>query len=237
LYTKTRDNSNSYATLTYRYPRTLNSNTLKCQRISVRNFCSGVKLIKPILDSQRTRSLPEIKLVYDNLRGDTKNSITSRDLNKEIMIYSSTRDIIDKLSTFKIDRCGKYINLTKEFLCDPNFLRFAYDMLKNNFGTNAKSLDNESLDEINTEWFLKAACLIKNSQYKFKTARQVKVAKANLISKKVLITTNIRDKIIQKAVSILLELIYEKNHIFLEVSHGFRPGKSCHTALKQIKYG
>jgi len=153
------------------------------------------------------------------------------------MIYSSTRDIIDKLSTFKIDRCGKYINLTKEFLCDPNFLRFAYHMVKNNSGINAKSLDGKTLDGINTEWFLKAASLIKNSQYKFKAARQIKVAKTNSLSKRVLTITNSRDKIIQKAVSILLELIYEKNNVFLEVSHGFRPGKSCHTALKQIKYG
>jgi RNA-directed DNA polymerase len=80
-------------------------------------------------------------------------------------------------------------------------------------------------------------CLIKNSQYKFKPARQIKIDRANSTSKRVLTITNSRDKIIQKAVSILLELIYEKSGIFLEVSHGFRPGKSCHTALKQIKYG
>ena len=33
----------------------------------------------------------------------------------------------------------------------------------------------------------------------------------------------------------ILESIYK--HIFLNESHGFRPERSCHTALRQIKYG
>lgn len=41
-----------------------------------------------------------------------------------------------------------------------------------------------------------------------------------------------RDKIVQKAMAILLELIYEQE--FLDVSHGFRPKRGCHTAIKQI---
>lgn len=41
-----------------------------------------------------------------------------------------------------------------------------------------------------------------------------------------------RDKIVPKAMAILLELIYEQE--FLDVSHGFRPKRGCHTAIKQI---
>ena len=44
-----------------------------------------------------------------------------------------------------------------------------------------------------------------------------------------------KDKLIQKAIAILLELVYENNGIFQEESHGFRRNKSCHTALKDIK--
>lgn len=52
---------------------------------------------------------------------------------------------------------------------------------------------------------------------------------------RILTITNERDKIIQKAMAILLEMIYENNGYFHEESHGFRPNKSCHTALHQIK--
>ena len=237
LFKKARDNSNSYVILTYRYPRTFNTNVLKCRRTSVRYFCSEVESIKSTPDLKETGVTVTTKSINNCVKDSTKKLITSRDLNKEIVVYSSSSDIISKLSTFKIDKCGKYIDLTKEFLCDPNFLKFAYHMIRNNVGINAKSLDKETLDGINNEWFLKAALSIKKSQYKFKPARQIKINKANTNNKRILTITNSRDKIVQKAISILLELIYEKNGVFLEVSHGFRPGKSCHTALKQIKEG
>lgn len=41
------------------------------------------------------------------------------------------------------------------------------------------------------------------------------------------------DKLVQEAVRILLERVYEP--IFSDKSHGFRKGRSCHTALKQVK--
>jgi retron-type reverse transcriptase len=44
---------------------------------------------------------------------------------------------------------------------------------------------------------------------------------------------NLRDKIVQKAISMALTSIYEP--LFLDCSHGFRPGRGVHTALKDIK--
>lgn len=41
------------------------------------------------------------------------------------------------------------------------------------------------------------------------------------------------DKLVQEAVRMILESIYEPT--FQSTSHGFRPGKSCHTALSQIQ--
>lgn len=42
------------------------------------------------------------------------------------------------------------------------------------------------------------------------------------------------DKLVQEAVRIILEAIYEP--IFMDTSHGFRPNRSCHTALQSVKY-
>ncbi len=41
------------------------------------------------------------------------------------------------------------------------------------------------------------------------------------------------DKLVQEVVRIILERIYEP--VFVDSSHGFRPGRSPHTALEQIK--
>jgi group II intron reverse transcriptase/maturase len=42
-----------------------------------------------------------------------------------------------------------------------------------------------------------------------------------------------RDKIVQKAIQLVLEPIFEPQ--FYENSHGFRPKRGCHTALKQVR--
>jgi RNA-directed DNA polymerase len=44
--------------------------------------------------------------------------------------------------------------------------------------------------------------------------------------------SNLEDKIVQKMTQKVLESIYEP--LFLASSHGFRPGRSCHTAIKAL---
>ena len=45
--------------------------------------------------------------------------------------------------------------------------------------------------------------------------------------------SNLEDKIVQKMTQRVLESIYEP--LFLDCSHGFRPGKSCHTAIQALQ--
>lgn len=44
--------------------------------------------------------------------------------------------------------------------------------------------------------------------------------------------SNLEDKIVQKMMQKVLESLYEP--LFLDCSHGFRPGKSCHTAIQAL---
>ena len=43
---------------------------------------------------------------------------------------------------------------------------------------------------------------------------------------------SLEDKIVQKGISRILEAIYEQD--FLDCSYGFRPGRSCHDALRTV---
>ena len=45
--------------------------------------------------------------------------------------------------------------------------------------------------------------------------------------------TSTDDKLVQEVVRMILEAIYEPT--FSDFSHGFRPKRSCHTALLQVK--
>ncbi len=72
---------------------------------------------------------------------------------------------------------------------------------------------------------------LESERFQFKPTRRQYIPKANGFMRPLGIPSP-RDKIVQKAMAILLELIYEPE--FLAVSHGFRPKRGCHTAMKQI---
>lgn len=42
----------------------------------------------------------------------------------------------------------------------------------------------------------------------------------------------LNDRLVQEVIRMILEAIFEP--IFSRNSHGFRPGRGCHTALKQV---
>lgn len=69
-------------------------------------------------------------------------------------------------------------------------------------------------------------------RFKFTPARQVMIPKANSDKLRPLSVGNPREKIVQKAIQLLLTAVYEEH--FLDASHGFRPNRSTHTALKQL---
>jgi RNA-directed DNA polymerase len=73
---------------------------------------------------------------------------------------------------------------------------------------------------------------IKHMDYWPKPVRRVWIPKAGKLEMRPLGLPTVEDKIVQTALKEILESIYEQE--FLECSHGFRPRKSCHTAIKEL---
>lgn len=68
-------------------------------------------------------------------------------------------------------------------------------------------------------------------KYRAKPSRQILIPKEDG-SKRILSIGCIEDKIVQGAVHLILEAIYEP--IFSNNSYGFRPGRNCHDALRAL---
>lgn len=98
-------------------------------------------------------------------------------------------------------------------------------------GSDGKTIDGFSLQMIH-----QIIQEIRTEQFQFEPVRTVYVPKSNGKMRKLGIPS-LRDKVVQEVIRMILECIYDSPHgpYFQETSHGFRPGRSCHTALREIR--
>ncbi len=109
----------------------------------------------------------------------------------------------------------------------------AYSNIYSNQGAMTKGIDEITLDGLSKERIEKLIESIKARKYRPKPVKRVYIPKKDG-TKRPLGVPSGDDKLVQSVIKILLESIYES--VFTENSHGFRPNKSCHTALEQIHH-
>lgn len=128
-----------------------------------------------------------------------------------------------------LNNCNIF-NIYKRLL-SSDFLWKAYWEVSNKKGANTKSINDETLDgfsEIEVNYIIQK---LKDHSYTFKPIKRIYVEKSNG-KKRPLGIPNPRDKVVLKAMSMVLEEIYEP--LFLNTSHGFRSNFGTHTALESV---
>lgn len=136
-------------------------------------------------------------------------------------------------SITNLSRQGRRINGLFRLLSTPILWERAYEQIAPNKGALTPGVDPQNtLDGFSLERMERIVARVMDGSYRFAPARRQYIPKANG-KKRPLGIPSADDKLVQCAVKILLEHIYEP--IFSEQSHGFRRGRSCHTALTEIK--
>ena len=117
-------------------------------------------------------------------------------------------------------------------LYNPEFYWLAFKNIYANDGSMTAGADGTTIDGMSNERIERIITTLKDRSYQPKPARREYIAKKNSSKKRPLGIQSGNDKLLQEVVKMILESIYEP--VFSNKSHGFRPNRSCQTALMQI---
>ena len=140
--------------------------------------------------------------------------------------------VLETLSEKSNDRLYKFERLYRN-LYNPEFYYLAYQNIYANKGSMTPGSDNLTMDGMNLDRIDNIIDSMRDHSYQPKPAKRTYIKKKDG-KQRPLGIQSADDKLVQEVVRMILESIYEPT--FSKNSHGFRPEKSCHTALTQIQH-
>lgn len=108
----------------------------------------------------------------------------------------------------------------------------AYQRIYAKPGNMTQGADGETIDRMSLPRIEKLILSLKDESYSPQPSRRVHIPKKNGKTRP-LGVPSFDDKLVQEVVRMVLEAIYEGH--FEDTSHGFRPHRSCHTALNAVQ--
>lgn len=145
-----------------------------------------------------------------------------------------TTEILARISQNSLANKEEVFTKLYRYLLRPDIYFVAYKNLYANNGAATKGVNEDTADgfsEAKIDSIIKA---LADETYQPMPVRRTYIQKKNNHKKlRPLGIPTFTDKLVQEVLRMILEAVYEP--IFLDVSHGFRPKRSCHTALKQLR--
>lgn len=139
--------------------------------------------------------------------------------------------VLNSLSEHSKDASYKFERLYR-ILFNEEMFYVAYQRIYAKEGNMTKGSDGQNIDNMSLKRIEKLIDTLKDETYQPQPSKRVYIPKKNG-KKRPLGVPTFNDKLIQEVVRMILEAIYEGH--FEYTSHGFRPNRSCHTALAHIQ--
>lgn len=143
----------------------------------------------------------------------------------------SPERVLNSLNEHSKDSSYKFERLYR-ILFNEELFYVAYQKIASNGGSTTKGSDGRSIDEMSLARIEMLIASLKDESYQPHPSRRVHIPKKNGKTRPLGIPA-FEDKLVQEVVRMILEAIYEGH--FETTSHGFRPKRSCHTALLHIQ--
>ena len=143
----------------------------------------------------------------------------------------SPERVLNSLNEHSKDSSYKFERLYR-LLFNEELFYVAYQKIASNGGSTTKGSDGRSIDGMSLARIETLIASLKDESYQPHPSRRVHIPKKNGKTRPLGIPA-FEDKLVQEVVRMILEAIYEGH--FETTSHGFRPKRSCHTALLHIQ--
>ena len=130
-------------------------------------------------------------------------------------------------------RRGLPLERVYRLLFNPNLYLTAYAKIYRNAGAMTPGSTTETVDGMSIPKIEAIIGALRCERYRWRPARRVYIEKPNSNKKRPLGLPTFSDKLLQEVIRLILEAYYEPQ--FSSRSHGFRPGRGCHTALTEIE--
>jgi retron-type reverse transcriptase len=114
---------------------------------------------------------------------------------------------------------------------NPELYLVAYGRIYSNKGSMTPGTTTETADGMSLDKIHKITELMRHERYRFSPVKRVMIPKKNG-KLRPLGLPGWSDKLVGEVMRLLLEAYYEPQ--FSDRSHGFRPKKGCHTALREV---
>src|ERR1700729_1127522 len=118
-------------------------------------------------------------------------------------------------------------------LFDPELFLRAYGKIYRNAGATTKGATRETVDGMSLSKIYDIIARLRYEHYEWTPVRRTEIPKANSLKMRPLGIPAWSDKLVQEVLRALLEPYYEQR--FSILSHGFRPNRGCHSALRYIR--
>jgi group II intron reverse transcriptase/maturase len=116
---------------------------------------------------------------------------------------------------------------------NPQLYLLAYGRIYANQGAMTPGTTQETADGMSMRKIDRIIEAMRHERYRFRPVRRVHIPKKNGKTRPLGVPTW-SDKLVGEVVRLLLEAYYEPT--FSDRSHGFRPGRGCHTALREVAH-
>ena len=146
-------------------------------------------------------------------------------------IKRSPLNVLNSLSKHSNETAYKFERLYRNLFNEEMFY-LAYQNIYAKPGNMTEGVDGITIDGMNITKIGKLIDALKNEAYQPYPSKRTYIPKKNG-KKRPLGIPSFGDKLVQEVIRMMLEAMYEDS--FSNLSHGFRPERSCHTALIQCQ--